>query len=218
MKTLSQFLIDIQDKGLAIHTVYDIGAFKGQWTEEIRATALPDANFILFEANPEHKRWLEFVSTYYIGLLSDSKRDSIKFYSINGTGDSYYQENTVHYNEDNYKLLPCTTLDTVVFDTLLPLPNFIKIDTQGSELDILRGASKVLEHAELVYLECPIIRYNHGAPNIQDYLDFMRQQNFAPIDLLEIHCAEHTLLQVDIMFIKITTKNRLFGQNATVKM
>lgn len=221
MNTLPQFLLDIQQRGLVINTVYDIGAHKGWWTREMKYTVLPQSDFYMFEANPANEPWLEQLDVpYYLGLLSDTARDDVKFYTINGTctGDSYYQENTTHYNNAEYTLMSCTTLDHVVVSTQLPTPNFIKIDTQGSEIDILRGAGSIINEVDLVYLECPIICYNKGAPTMQDYLDYMRSQNFMPIDLLEIHRAEDTLLQVDIMFINITTKTRIYGQNPTVKV
>jgi FkbM family methyltransferase len=219
MTTLPEFLLDIQHRGLVINTVYDIGAHKGWWTQEMKYSVLPQADFYMFEANPVNEPWLEHLDVpYYIGLLSDQVRDDVKFYAINGTGDSYFQENTTHYDETNFKLMSCTTLDTVVSSTNLPTPNFIKIDTQGSEIDILRGASSIIPNVDLVYLECPIICYNKGAPTMQDYLEYMRSQNFMPIDLLEIHRAEDTLLQVDIMFINIATKARIYGQNPTVKV
>ena len=42
----------------------------------------------------------------------------------------------------------------------LKLPNFIKIDTQGSEIDILKGSKNTLKNCNLIYLETPIIEYN----------------------------------------------------------
>ena len=51
------------------------------------------------------------------------------------------------------------------------LPDFIKIDTQGSELDILKGGEKTISNCSLIYLECPIIEYNLGSPNLNDYIN-----------------------------------------------
>ncbi len=82
----------------------------------------------------------------------------------------------------------------------LPLPDLIKIDTQGSELDILKGAQKSLEKCKLIYLECPIMEYNQGAPNFQDYITYMQAISYEPIDLCERHLINGRLVQVDILF------------------
>jgi hypothetical protein len=131
----------------------------------------------------------------------------------NTTGDSYYKENTVHYATTESTTMPCYTLDAIVAQDNLPIPDFIKIDTQGSELDILRGAESILDQVKLVYLECPIITYNIGAPNINDYLEYMKSKGFIPMDVLEVHTNDQTLLQVDIMFINLKTKNALYGEH-----
>lgn len=216
MNTLDNYLTQIQQDGLKINTVFDIGANKGTWSMPMKAGALKNSYFYLFEGNPEHEPYLLQTNLpYYIGILSNPGRESVDYYTINGTGDSYYKENTPFYDGKTPVTVPARTLESIVAECDLPIPSFIKIDTQGSEIDILRGAETILPKVDLVYLECPIGKYNIGAPNIQEYLEYMASQNFIPSDLLEIHTADHVLIQVDIMFINIATKERLYGSNHT---
>lgn len=216
--SLNNFLIKIQQDGLKINTVYDIGANAGYWTMEMKQTVLSHCGFYMFEGNPVHESALrQNGSPFYICILSNPERDTVDYYTNNSTGDSYYKENTVHYDRAAPVSMPCYTLDSIVAADGLPTPEFLKIDTQGSELDILRGAEETLKKVDLVYLECPILRYNLGAPNIQEYLDFMTDRGFVPMDVLEVHNSEYTLLQIDIMFIRLTTRNRLYGKNSYLK-
>jgi len=212
---LSDYLIRIQQDGLKIDTVYDIGANDGTWSNAMRNAELKNSYFYLFEGNPDHEpNLLRTGLPYYIGILSNPGRKSVDYYKGgSGTGNSYYKENTVFYDNAVPVQLGARTLESLVSECEMPIPNFIKIDTQGSELDILRGAESILTKVDLVYLECPIGKYNLGAPNIQEYLEYMASQHFIPSDLLEIHTAEHVLVQVDIMFINIATKDRLYGVN-----
>jgi FkbM family methyltransferase len=210
--SLENYLRQVQQDGLSIETVYDIGANNGYWSNAIRQLVLPNSYFYLFEGNAKHESALQSIGLpYYIGILSNPGRDYVDFYDSATTGDSYYKENTVHYDNKTATRFPACTLESVVQQGELPIPNFIKIDTQGSELDVLRGAESFLNQVDLIYLECPIIEYNLGAPTIQDYLDYMREQKFVPTDILEVHRNENVLLQVDIMFINNDTKNRLYG-------
>ena len=98
----------------------------------------------------------------------------------------------------------------------MPIPNFIKLDTQGSELDILSGFTK-LDLVDFCYVECPIINYNKGAPQINDYLDYFRGNKFVPLDILEVHKMENILVQVDIIFAKDDIKNRYFGESDKIR-
>jgi FkbM family methyltransferase len=216
--SLQQFLTTVQTAGLKIDTVYDIGAWQGQWSQNMKNTALADSEFILFEANPAYKEALSKSGfTSLCGTaLSNPGRDSVKFYNGSNTGDSYYKETTKYYDRQGHIDLPCMTLDQVREALNLSIPQFIKIDTQGSELDILSGAS-FLDKVDLIYIECPIIQYNSGAPNIQDYLDFFKKIFFIPVTILEVHIDESTLLQIDIMFMRKETKERIFGPNVNIR-
>lgn len=216
--SLQKFLTDVQNAGLKINTVYDIGAYVGQWSREMKNTALADSEFVLFEANPAYEQVLSQSGfTSFCGTaLSNPGRESVLFYNGTNTGDSYYKETTAYYDEQGHIQLPCKTLDEVRETNNLAIPQFIKIDTQGSELDILAGAS-FLDQVELIYIECPIIQYNKGAPNIQDYLDFFKSRMFIPVTLLEVHIHEATLVQIDIMFVRKETKERIFGPNISIR-
>lgn len=212
---LEQYLTTIQQDGLQIDTVYDIGANVGSWSSELKNGILKDSYFYLFEGDPDHEARLQATGLpYYIGILSNPGRESVEYYrGGTSTGNSYYKENTVFYDNAVPVSMPARTLESIVDECAMPVPNFIKIDTQGSELDILRGSETILPGVDLIYLECPIGKYNLGAPNIQQYLEYMASQNFIPSDLLEIHTADRVLVQIDIMFINIKTKDRLYGVN-----
>ena len=214
---LEQYLISIQQDGLKIDTVYDVGANVGSWSTALRNSVLRNSYFYLFEGDPQHDQRLQATGLpYYIGILSDPGRDFVEYYQGGtSTGNSYYKENTVFYDDAVPVRMLARTLESIVAECAMPVPNFLKIDTQGSELDILRGAESILPGVDLIYLECPIGKYNIGAPNIQEYLEYMAGQNFIPSDLLEIHTADRVLIQVDIMFINIATKDRLYGVNHT---
>lgn len=218
MNTIGDFLKSIQDKGLKIETVYDIGACVGNWARQMKNTVLFDSNFYLFEALTDHENALkETGMPYIIGVLSNPGRETVDFYVGKDTGDSYYKENTGHYDSRTPVTMPCFTLQDVVDDNEMPIPNFIKIDSQGSELDILKGFEKYLDKVDLIYLECPFIKYNLGAPGLQEYLEYMKSKRFIPVDLLQIHNSENTLLQIDVMFMREDVKIKYLGPNKYIR-
>jgi FkbM family methyltransferase len=200
---LGKFLINFK-KNIPLNYVYDIGAFKGEWSSFYKKTSLKESKFILFEANEHHKNDLIQKSfIFFIEILSDENK-YVNFYNNNNSpGDSIYRESTPNHN----RLLPqnkrSKTLDEVVFQNNLPLPDLIKIDTQGSEIDILKGAKKTLQNCKLIYLECPIIsNFNDNNLNILDYLNYLKNLEYLPQEICEIHYYRGYLVQVDILFVK----------------
>jgi len=69
-------------------------------------------------------------------------------------------------------------LDELIDKHNLPIPDFIKLDTQGSELDILKGATKIVGKTPLIFTEMPIIEYNKGAPKFSEYMDFFKAHDY----------------------------------------
>jgi FkbM family methyltransferase len=206
----------LKANGLEIKTVYDIGACKGEWTKKMEQSVLMDADFFLFEGNPAYR---DVLSPYinHIGILSNPGRTEVEFYAGTDTGDSYYKESTKHYENKEPTKLPCRTLDSLIEEYHLPTPDLLKVDTQGSELDILAGAESIIDKVDLIYLECPIINYNIGAPSIGEYIAYMKSKRFIPMDILEVHRSEEVLLQVDILFIHERARNIVFGKNTYIK-
>ena len=199
---LGKFLKDFQSKD-KIDCVYDVGAHKGEWADFYKDTSLKKSRFILFEANKFHSKILEKKKYEYFNIILSDKQKIVNFFNNdNSTGDSYYRENT--FLHDNLKpvKLGTSTLDDVVKKNTLPKPDLIKIDTQGSELDILKGSTETIKDCKLIYLECPIANYNQNNLNFNDYLEYMIKINFVPQEICQIHRFYGYLVQVDILFMK----------------
>ncbi len=203
-------LIDLIKKGIEIKTVYDIGAFKGDFSNFLNKTSLKGKDFYLFEANEENEKYLKKLNfKYFIEILSDIKKE-VKFYSKSHSGDSYLLEQTNFYDDFDAKNKTTNTLDKIVEQNNLPFPDFIKIDTQGSEIDILKGAKRAISNCKLIYLECPIIEYNLGSPNLEQYIKYLNSIDFVPYDICEVHYIDKVLIQIDILFIKKSIINKIY--------
>jgi FkbM family methyltransferase len=204
----------IISKNLEINTIFDIGGWMGYWTKEMSSGLLKDKEFIIFEANPYYEESLsKLEKKLFIDVLSDIKGKEVQYYDAPLSGESYYKENTNYYLSHHPKLRITNTIESIVQENNLPYPDFIKIDTQGSELDILKGGLDIIKNAKVIYTECPTIKYNIGAPNIQDYLNFFDELGFYPMNILENHFMDDILVQIDIVFMRKDIKIQLFGEN-----
>lgn len=121
--------------------------------------------------------------------LSDTPGKQVTFNiaSNGGQSSSYFEPGNhlaLHPNvrfEQKAQLIT-TTLDAV-FESLAGRLgtsrfDYIGVDTQGAELDILRGASRCLREARFVFCEVSYRGLYKGSPDVYDVVDFLREQDF----------------------------------------
>lgn len=202
-RKIRKTLATLQKHGFEISAVYDIGANKGRWTRDM-SRVLPQSRFFLFEANETHRAKLASRGFPFFICVLGAKEEERRFYSIGGTGDSLYLEKTEHYLEKDHRSVTTRTLNALVKENGLPAPNFIKLDVQGAELEILAGSEEVLDRCHLIYMECPVLEYNEGAPTFDAYVQFMSTKGFVPLQVLEQHLIKGALTQFDLIFIRKT--------------
>jgi len=185
--------------------IYDIGAHEGAWTKECKSV-FPQAAYIQFEADTDKMPYLPNGLSFF-EVLGNKDDKLVEYYKIKTqftTGNSIFKENSYHYTGDNFytEKRKMVTLDTIIAVNNLPLPNFIKIDTQGSELLILEGAKNAMENAEIILLEVNLHEYNKQSPLILEVLQFMDNRGFILIDIIDMHNIYKVLAQIDVVFAK----------------
>ena len=193
----------------------DVGANRGDWTRET-LRAYPDASIFMFEANEEHQRnYGDILNNKnvrsHIGILLSETKE-VKWWKLGdgSTGDSIYKETDPNLDFKSTRKI-ATTLDNVLQrNEDYCQVDFIKIDVQGAELDVLKGASNSLKTAKFVLLEMPFFgEYNQGAPKFAEYVAFMDKHGFAPFEITEQHRIRKFLRQIDFIFISESYGNSL---------
>lgn len=188
--------------GWSPRTILDVGGYKGTWTREM-LRLFPTASVTLIEPNPHPDLRTLPASVRVLYEVVSAQRATVPWYSTLTTGDSLYKETTRHYTGVVPTLRTTTTLDT-----LFPTEtfDFIKLDVQGAELDVLRGGSRVVQSAEVLLLECPFAGvYNTGAPTFAETVRTLDELGFAPYDIPELHRANGVLCQIDILYLRTSS-------------
>ena len=175
----------------------DIGVCKGHAIPFI-LEQLPSLKHIeMIEACELHRLDLDKVSKelnvpYYIEVLSDEIKE-VTFYldgkgsESTGPGNSYYLEDTHHYINTPSEKRITNTLDNIYNETNLWKDGFdlIKMDTQGSELDIIKGGKELIKKTKGIILEENEFRYNFGAALHSEIKEYMKSIGFELVGLLD---------------------------------
>jgi FkbM family methyltransferase len=82
-------------------------------------------------------------------------------------------------------------------------PEFVKIDVQGYELEVLKGFGDLLEQVLCVELECQLVQFYLGQPLFQDVHDFMRSHGFDLVKMRPVgYHASHVLAEMNAYFVR----------------
>lgn len=163
--------------------IYDIGSSVLHWSREA-VNFWPKAQFFMFEAMSEvEPLYKQFGINYNIDVLSSEDGKQVTFYCNpeHPGGNSYFAE-----NEQLVTNMPprmeqkriTKTLDTVVASRGWPLPDMIKMDIRGAELDVLKGASETLANCKDIILESQKVEYNKGAPLRDEVIVYVESLGF----------------------------------------
>jgi FkbM family methyltransferase len=164
----------------------------------------PAAKFQLIEANPEKAALLRNDpklrnANVIESLLGATDGPEVTFYVMESGSSVFEEQSDV---ERQAVSLEQRTLDSLTHH--LDGPEFIKIDVQGYELEVLRGGEQTLAKAQAVLIELSLIEINVGAPLLDEALSFMRAAGFVAYDVLEIHRRplDGAMNQIDILFMR----------------
>ena len=200
-------LEEVRDMDINPNAILDIGAHTGQfhsWSKRV----WPDVGVFMIEANPLHESHLDKLAmmngdNYLIAALGDEERE-VTFYT---RSDKPHTEGNSYYKEANYWDIPqlvqesktkLKKLDNIFEDDATF--ELIKIDTQGSELDILKGGKELVKRASAVVLEVSLIEYNEGAPSAEETINYMNKIGFEERMSIGEHYDGETIVQKDILF------------------
>jgi FkbM family methyltransferase len=199
--------------GFAPATIFDIGAANGAWSALIGNNVFPEVVFHMFEPlaklNEGFEKGLQWQMQNHpkfflheVALGAECKDVTM---CVHADG---YGSTTLEMGEDpEYQTrlsVPQCTLDQYVADHGLPLPDLIKLDTQGAEWAILSRAERCLKQAEVVFAETWFSRgYGPQTPLITELEDLLERHEFQLADLgYPFYDRNHRLYGCDAFFLK----------------
>ncbi len=139
--------------------VFDIGAYHGEWSQNVLSQK--NCSLHLFEASPEayselEKNMSSFQTLNHMAVALETGSLTFHVYPDKPRLSSIYRRRSVehHLMPSGFKAIevPCISLDDY-WPKEKGLVNFIKIDVEGAEFDVLRGANDLLARGGVDYIQ-----------------------------------------------------------------
>lgn len=197
-------------------TVLDVGGHHGQFTL-FALESFPSAKVICIEPQSEGVAKLR-------ELFADEPRVEELQYGLSDVAGRF--ELQVSASSDSSSLLPITShqtdahpgtalvatemVDVVTLDSLLTeeiaRPSLLKIDVQGNELAVLKGAAETLEQIDEVFVECSFVELYEGQALADEVIALLTERGFRLRGVYSVaQDVEGECLQADFYFTRPTS-------------
>ena len=152
-KCLLKFLDYCQTQNKKFNTVIDIGAWCGTWAKAMEPFA---KKVIAFEPDKVHFACLERNCTINCDPRQEAVGSENKHISL--TEDDFTQAKRVEKEGD----IRMVTLDSLAYENV----DLIKIDVEGYEMEVLKGADNTLADTQYLMIELNNNTKKYGSSNI----------------------------------------------------
>jgi FkbM family methyltransferase len=205
---LDNFIFILKQHAYSPKLIFDVGANHGTWSRKIKS-GFPDATFILVEP----QAWLR--SSCEDILIGNSQflpvgagRESGKLmFTVNKDRDDsstfiLSKDDAVNKGFQQIEV-PVLSINEIVGQTGNQIPDIIKIDAEGLDLDVLQGATDTFGKTEIFLVEAAV-----NAPfkntKLIDVVNFMDYHGYLMFDITDINRPfdNRILWLIELAFVK----------------
>lgn len=170
--------------------VVDVGAHIGRYTLIAAKRVGLNGKVVAIEANPDNFEMLnsnvklnQLTNVTNLNYAVYSQETKIKLY-LAGEGSGQTMYNTImtgraNEGKEKYVEIEANTLDYLLQSQRITEVNWIKIDVEGAELEVLKGASKIISHSNDISLLIEIHNLSGGNTTLYEpIVEFLNKYNF----------------------------------------
>ena len=203
---LAPALARLRQLGFEPSLIFDVGAYRGEFAQLCRGV-WPTSRIVCFEPQPAARLQLEqslgkdsLISVFQV-LLGAEERPAVDFHLCE-TASSVLEEQVDKSHP--VASFPMATIDALVSAKVLQPPEFLKLDVQGYELEVLKGAQESLKHIEVVLAELNFLDLHCGVPLLAEVANWLQDREFVAFDVCSLirRPLDNALWQADMLFVK----------------
>jgi FkbM family methyltransferase len=207
---LKNFYDNLKIIGFIPKHIIDVGANHGTWTRET-LKHFPDSYYSLVEP----QKWLKSsfqdlldindkVSFYPLGAGRES--GSFNFTIVDRDDSCSFRYTDKEASEKGFKQIEVSiiTLDELVKSTNnLPFPDIVKIDAEGLDIEVLKGASSLFGKTEIFMVEAGIVNKEFDNSFLK-MMNFMDSNDYRLFEITDLNrpFKPNVLWLVELVFVK----------------
>jgi FkbM family methyltransferase len=208
---LPVFLNDLKTRGFRPRGIVDVGANYGHWARHV-LSVFPEAPIIMIEPQDEMEPHMREILASHPGchyVKAGAAREPgelIQTIWQDLAGSSFLPEIEAGQIETGrQRKTRMVTLDEVLNVTYPDfVPELVKLDIQGFELEALSGGESLFGKTEVFIIETSLFRFLPRQPITREIIGFMADRGYELYDITEFlrRPLDGALGQVDLAFVK----------------
>jgi FkbM family methyltransferase len=197
-------------------TIFDVGAHDGR-TIDLYKKHFPKSNIFSFEPTPktfevlvrksskhENVKIFNEALTDYIGTTDFHLNHSSLTNSILKSSDIKYNLSNVYETKEKITV-KANTIDNFCLENKVDKIDLLKIDVQGADLQVLKGAENMLKNKkiELIFIEVEFVQVYQNQPLFHDVSLFLNEFEYRLFSLYNLSInTEGQMIYGDAIFVK----------------
>ena len=220
--SLEGALENIKNIGWAPNTVIDVGAAFGAWSKNCFGI-FPDAHYVLIDPLIEYQNFWPVMTKdfhkvdFICGAASPIRGEIELNVHPDWTGSSVLKESEGPHVDGSPRKINTCRIDKICQTYKTKGPYLLKIDTQGYEIEVMKGTTKIMPEVEYIILEVSLHQFFFNGPLAGEILSFMKSHGFVLYDIISLmyRPIDNALSQMDMAFVQENGMFRKINSYAT---
>ncbi|MEH1863703.1 MAG: FkbM family methyltransferase [Nostoc sp.] len=186
--------------------IFDVGAYQGDFTN-LCIKYFPKSRIACFEVLEHRVQQLRQLASQnsvvqvFPVLLGAESQEQVQFNESETASSVLIEQVKQNFTVKSY---PMKTVDNIVHEYFNNCaPDFLKLDVQGYELEVLKGAEKSLTQTQVILAEINLLDIHKNVPLLAEVVGWLNERDWVAYDICSLtrRPLDQALWQADFIFV-----------------